>query len=167
MSSFFELKGKKSARLKAVTFALMSEYKEIGSFIDRTYKVVRQDLMNRFKEADVNITPEQWVILSKLGEEDMFLTDLANFSFRDKPTVSRIVDLLQEKNLVEKEKDKVDGRKYHVKITAAGRVLVEKAIPKVEQSRALGWSNLSENEYETLIRLLDKVFVNYSEKDTN
>ncbi|WP_420315633.1 MarR family winged helix-turn-helix transcriptional regulator [Ekhidna sp.] len=143
----------------------MSEYKEIGSFIDRTYKVVRQDLINRFKHADVDITPEQWVILSKIGEKDMYQTDLANMSFRDKPTVSRIVDLLVQKELVERIKDKKDGRKFHVRITSKGCSLISKANPAVEASRKLGWTDLSESEYNTLVTLLDKVFSNYSEKE--
>ncbi|SNS80503.1 DNA-binding transcriptional regulator, MarR family [Ekhidna lutea] len=144
----------------------MSQYKELGSFIDRTYKVVRQDLINRFKNAGVDITPEQWVILNKLSEKDMFQTDLASMSFRDKPTVSRIVDLLVKKNLVERIRDKLDGRKYHVKITPKGNNVIRKATPAVEASRKLGWTNLSDQEYETLIATLDKIFTNYSERDS-
>lgn len=143
----------------------MPDYKEIGSFIDRTYKVVRHDLISRFKEKKVDITPEQWVILSKIGEKDMYQTDLANMSFRDKPTVSRIVDLLVNKKLVERIRDKTDGRKYHVRITPKGNNVIRKATPAVEESRKLGWTNLSEEEYETLISLLDKVFTNYNEKE--
>ncbi|MEP0987296.1 MarR family transcriptional regulator [Ekhidna sp.] len=147
--------------------AKMPHHKEIGSYIDRTYKVVRKDLINRFKDVGVNITPEQWVILSKLSEKDMFQTDLANFSFRDKPTVSRIVDLLVQKGLVEKEKDVVDGRKYHVKITDEGKGVIRKATPAVEASRELGWTELSEKEYYTLISILDKVFENYTNGEGN
>lgn len=143
----------------------MPDYKEIGSFIDRTYKVVRHDLISRFKEKKVNITPEQWVILSKIGEQDMYQTDLANMSFRDKPTVSRIVDLLVKKKLVERVRDKADGRKYHVRITPKGNNVIRKATPAVEESRKLGWTDLSEQEYETLINILDKVFVNYNGKE--
>ena len=142
--------------------AIMSQYKELGSFIDRTYKVVRQDLINRFKRANVDITPEQWVILAKLNEQDMYQTELASMSFRDKPTVSRIVDLLVKKNLVERIPDKDDGRKYHVSITSKGRTIIEKATPAVNESRKLGWTNLSDEEYETLISTLDKVFTNYT-----
>ena len=139
--------------------------KELGSYIDRTYKVVRQDLINRFKEANVNLTPEQWVILSKVNTEDMYQTDLANMSFRDKPTVSRIVDLLVKKGLVKRIQDESDGRKFIVTITDSGRGLVNAAYPAVEASRDLGWTNLSEEDYETLIALLDKVFSNYSERE--
>ena len=53
--------------------------KEIVVYIDRTYKVVRQDLINRFKSANIDITPEQWVILSQL--EDKTLTMGAVFLF--------------------------------------------------------------------------------------
>lgn len=141
--------------------------KEIGSFIDRTYKVVRQDLINRFKEADVDLTPEQWVILSKLNEQDMYQTDLASLSFRDKPTVSRIVDLLVKKKLVKRMQDEFDGRKYLVTLTDNGHKLVERAYPAVDASRNLGWTDLSESEYETLISTLDKIFVNYTNGKDN
>ena len=143
----------------------MSEYKDIGSYIDRTYKVVRHKLISRFKEAGIKITPEQWVILSKLNKENMYQTDLANMSFRDKPTVSRIVDLLSKNKLVERVQDKNDGRKFHVRITSDGKEIVRKAEPIVDGTRKLGWKNLSEEEYETLIFLLDKIFQNYTEDE--
>lgn len=143
----------------------MSQYKELGSFIDRTYKVVRQDLINRFKNVGVDITPEQWVILAKLSEKDMYQTELASMSFRDKPTVSRIVDLLVKKQLVKRIPDKDDGRKYHISITENGEAMIEKAKPSVEESRKLGWTNLTDKEYDNFIATLDKIFTNYSERD--
>ncbi len=145
--------------------AIMSQYKELGSFIDRTYKVVRQDLINRFKNVGVDITPEQWVILAKLNEQDMYQTELASMSFRDKPTVSRIVDLLVKKHLVERIPDKADGRKYHISITKKGQAIINKAKPSVDESRKLGWTNLTEEEYNNLITTLDKIFTNYSERE--
>ncbi|GAB4239707.1 MAG: MarR family transcriptional regulator [Ekhidna sp.] len=139
--------------------------KELGSFIDRTYKVVRQDLINRFNEAGIDLTPEQWVVLHRLYDDGkMYQTDLANHSFRDKPTVSRIVDLLTRKELVAREPDKKDGRKHLVMITSKGKQLVKKAYPHVDASRELGWTNLSESEYSTLVGLLDKIFLNYTEE---
>ena len=143
----------------------MSEYKDIGSYIDRTYKVVRHRLISRFKDAGVKITPEQWVILSKLEKQNMYQTELANMSFRDKPTVSRIVDLLCKNELVERVRDRRDGRKFLVRITELGRDIVKQAEPIVEGTRKLGWRNLTEEEYENLIFLLDKIFQNYTEEE--
>ena len=140
--------------------------KELGLYIDRTYKMVRQDLINRFRAKKLDITPEQWVLLSKLyAEGELYQTDLANKSFRDKPTVSRILDLLVKKNLVERSQDPSDARKYVVSLTDEGMKLVNKALPEVERSREQGWTNLTEDEYHTLVKLLDKVFMNYEEEN--
>lgn len=137
--------------------------KEIGSYIDRTYKVVRQDLIHRFKEAGVNITPEQWVILNKLKDRSQYQSDLANDSFKDHPTVSRIINLLEKKQLVTRKQDKADGRRFWISLTETGLAEVKKAEEPVGLSREKGWNNLSEREYNTLIRLLDKIFQNYSD----
>jgi len=140
--------------------------KKLGLYIDRTYKVVRQDLINRFKEREIDLTPEQWVVVSMLNKEgEMFQTDLANHSFRDKPTVSRITDLLVKKNIVIRTPDKEDGRRFLISLTEIGEKLVNKAYPVVQESREKGWTNLSENEYEELVRILDKIFTNYSEPE--
>ncbi len=136
--------------------------KEIGVYIDRTYKVVRQDLINRFKKANINITPEQWVILSKLQTTTLSQADLASESFKDKHTVSRIIDLLQKKGYVTRLKDPEDGRRYLISLTEAGRIETTKAREHVYASRELGWEHLTEEEYQQLRNLLDKVFSSYS-----
>lgn len=140
----------------------MFSHPELGTYIDRTYKVVRQDLINRFKDANIDLTPEQWIILLKLYKEDsLFQTDLAGLSFKDKPTVSRIVDLLSKKGFVRRTQDNVDGRKFFVSLTSKGEKMVMTAKPIVEESREIGWENLSEDEYNQLVSILDKIFNNY------
>ncbi len=136
--------------------------REIGVYIDRTYKVVRQDLINRFKNAGLDVTPEQFVILSKLEGAEMSQTDLASDSFKDKPTVSRILDLLVRKGFVVREQDPDDGRRYLVSLTDKGTKILAESKPHVYASRETGWKNLEESEYTELKRLLDKIFVNYS-----
>lgn len=136
---------------------------EIGVYIDRTYKVVRQDLINRFKTEGINITPEQWVLLLKLEEGKVNQTDLANGSFKDKHTVSRILDLLVKKGFVIREPDPEDGRKYLISLTVEGKNELDAARPHVYASREKGWENLTQQEYSQLRALLDKVFSNYTQ----
>ncbi len=136
--------------------------KELGVYIDRTYKVVRQDLLNRFKKASIDLTPEQWVLLSKLDGNTLSQADLASESFKDKHTVSRIIDLLQKKGFVTRSQDPDDGRRYLITMTDLGKWVTEQAKEHVYASRELGWENLSDEEYKQLRRLLDKVFTNYT-----
>ncbi|MFY0687034.1 MAG: MarR family transcriptional regulator [Cyclobacteriaceae bacterium] len=139
------------------------EPREIGSFIDRTYKAVRQDLLNRFKEANLDLTPEQWVILSRLSDEGaQYQSELAHHSFRDKPTVSRIIDLLAKKGYVKRESTD-DRRKWQINLTVGGEQLVNKAMPIVIASRERGCKDLSMLEYDALVVALDKIFNNYTQ----
>lgn len=139
------------------------EGKEIGSYIDRTYKAVRQDLTGRFLEAGIDLTPEQWVILSKLDKKkEMSQSELANATFKDKPTVSRILDLMVKKEMVARVVDAADKRKFIIRITPKGSEIIEAARPLVSASRKQGAANISDEEYATLIQLLDRIFTNYS-----
>ncbi len=141
----------------------MKEIPEIGSFIDRTYKIVRQDLIGRFRKANLDITPEQWIILSKLEHRsEITQKDLGDASFKDRPTVSRIVDNLVKKGLLNRTSHSDDRRKVNITLTAEGRELITNAKPFVLESRSVGWKGLSNNEYEQLIKTLDKIFDNYN-----
>ena len=135
-----------------------------GAYLDRTLKIVRLDMHRRFKEVGVDITPEQWVLLSALYEKDgISQTELAGDSFKDAPTVSRIIDLLAKKKLVERIRVDQDRRSYQVKITKVGRQAVEKALPAVIKSRQKGWSGLDEADYNSFLRIINQIFQNFNE----
>lgn len=135
-----------------------------GAYLDRTLKVVRLDMHRRFREVGIDITPEQWVLLSALYEKDgISQTELAGSSFKDAPTVSRIIDLLSKKDLVERVRLNEDRRSYQIKITPNGRKTVEKAMPAVVNSRQKGWNGLSEADYNSFLKIINQIFSNFSE----
>lgn len=135
-----------------------------GAYLDRTLKVVRLDMHRRFKEVGIDITPEQWVLLSALYEKDgISQTELAGNSFKDAPTVSRIIDLLAKKDLVERVRLNEDRRSYQIKITPNGRKTVEKAMPAVVNSRQKGWEGLSEADYHNFLKIINQIFSNFSD----
>ena len=136
---------------------------EIGFYIDRTYKVVRQDLLNQFKAEGIDLTPEQWVVLSRLEEKKkLSQSELGNQTFKDKHTLSRIVDLLCRKKYVKRKVASDDKRKIIVKLTSKGEGIISSAKPTVLKNRERGWSNLSQEEYAQLIQTLDKILESYN-----
>lgn len=135
-----------------------------GVYLDRTLKAVRLDLHRRFREVGVDITPEQWVLISALYEQDgMSQAELAGNSYKDAPTVSRIIDLLARKQLVERIRLKDDRRSYQVIITEQGRAVVEKVLPAVLESRRKGWNGLSAADYAHFLHVINQVFQNFDE----
>ena len=146
----------------------MSEYlisDVYGYFIDRTAKAIKGDLNSRFRKLGINLTAEQWLILSKLSDKDgQSQVELGDKTYKNAPTVSRIIDLLCEKGFAERRTDAGDRRKFHIFITDKGRMTVEKVMPEVIEARKSGWAGLSHEDYESLIRIVDKVFDNLTSR---
>lgn len=140
------------------------ENKIYGSFIDRTLRMIRLDIGKRFKAVGVDITPEQWTILSSLYEQNgQSQTQLCDDSFKNAPTVSRIIDLLVKKGLVERQRFENDRRSYKIFLTEKGSEVVEKALPAMQAARSEGWAGLSDDDYDQFIRILNTIFDNLSE----
>ena len=135
-----------------------------GQYIDQTFRVVRLDLIKRFKAADLDITPEQWILLSSLYQNNgQSQIDLANGSYKNAPTVSRIIDLLCNKGLTERKRFEGEKRRYKIVLTSSGKKMVEKALPEVIETRKQGWAGLSDEDYEHLRRILKQLFENLKE----
>lgn len=141
----------------------IEEIKIFGTLIARTSRVIRLSFTQAFRESGLDITPEQWVILDKLYENNgLSQTDLASDSFKNAPTVSRIIDLLCDKKLTERQRFENDRRRYKIFLTKEGKALVERAIPIVADLRNQGWNNLSETDYVIFKRIMNQMFDNFS-----
>ena len=138
-----------------------SEKDIFGYYIDRTAKAIKADLNNRFRAGGADITPEQWIILRKLYEQNgQSQVQLGETTYKDAPTTSRIIDLLCKKGYTERKSDSDDRRKFQIFITQEGRELVDRVYPFVVQSRMAGWAELDHKDYHELIRIVNKVFDN-------
>jgi len=135
--------------------------KNFGEFLDRTVRVVRLDLLRRFKEVGADITPEQWIILSSLSKNDgQAQSELANGSFKNAPTVSRIIDLLCDKGLTVRKRFGEEKRRKKILLTEKGRETIEMVMPVVIAARKSGWEGLSDTDYEHFIRIINTIFTN-------
>ncbi len=140
--------------------------KRIGYYLERTNRMVKLEFHKLFKALDIDLTPEQWVILERLYYENgLSQNQLASDSFKNAPTISRIIDLLEDKGWVERKRFKDDRRRYKIYLNSAGHAIVERLNNQVETVRKKGWHDLSESDYETFTNILNRIFINYSEKD--
>jgi len=140
--------------------------KNFGAVIDKTIKQIKANYQKTFEELNVNITTEQWMIIDCLAEKNIQTqTELAENSFKNKPTVSRILNLLEKKNMIERIPVQSDRRKFHVKLTTFGVEIHKKLLPEVEALRLKGWNGLDDNDYNDLERILNIVFKNFENKD--
>ena len=141
-----------------------SNPKNFGATIDRTLKIIKANYQKAFNEVGVDITTEQWVLLDTLYQNNgISQNDLANGSFKNAPTVSRIIDLLCKKGLTERHRFENDRRRYKIFLTPLGNEIYKKALPIVIDLRAKGWKNLSEKDYLDFNRIMDQIFLNFEQ----
>lgn len=99
--------------------------KELYSFITgKASTAIARRLQKNFKAAQIDLTVEQWSVLYQLWKEDGKSQQLlCETTFRDKPSITRLLDNLEKSKLVKRVGDKNDRRIKLIYLTAEGRRL--------------------------------------------
>ena len=85
---------------------------------------IARRLQKHFRQAGLEITIEQWSILYHLWLEDgLSQQELCNRTFRDKPSITRLIDNLEKQKLVKRIASKEDRRINIVCLTEAAKNL--------------------------------------------
>lgn len=133
----------------------------ISYVMGRTVQSVKNLVFREFKAKNHVITPEQWAVMSYLNNEDgLYQKQIADFLFKDKPTVTRILDLLEKKNLIIRISDDKDRRKFKIYLTQDGKDIVKQLVPIAIEVQNRVRADISDNEIETLKNILNKIYIN-------
>lgn len=145
----------------ALSVGMDAEHSLYGFLIERTAKRYKQVLQKIFQKHRFGITVDQWVILNSIDEaRQIYSNDLATQVMKDAPTVTRIVDILEEKSLVNRSIDSSDRRKTELKLSKKGQMLVEKVRPVVIEMRKNGWKGLTDADLKKMRIILDTIHDN-------
>ena len=132
--------------------------------IDTTIKKIRNALQKRFNEFALDITVDQWVVIDHLHKHvGVSQNILSEMTTKDAPTITRIIDLLVKKNLAERRMADDDRRKFNIFLTRDGNEVFERALPLVQEIRRQGWGNLSQDDYQHLVRIMDSIYKNFND----
>ena len=137
-----------------------------GFIIERTAKRMKQACQQRLKAAGIDITVDQWVILQELAQKDgLSQYEIAKKTFKDAPTITRIIDLLCKKELTTRVLDTQDRRRFKICLTDQGKKYIEDILPVIHDFRQQAYQNLSTENMSQLIELLNTIFDNLGESD--
>lgn len=135
--------------------------KALAYWIHRVYQASRNEMFRTFRDEGEEITPEQWIVLARLWEEDgQTQTDLGASTFRDRPTMSRILDAMERRGLLERRADPASARIWRVHLTTRGKGLRKKLLPKARQLVERTQRGISEKDLETTRDTLVQMFAN-------
>lgn len=136
--------------------------KRIGFLLERTTRIAKLSFTKAFKNLGMDITPEQWIVIDTVHKNGtMAQKDIGQLSFKNAPTISRIIDNLVKKDLVQRIGGQDDRRMTVIHVTPTGLDLISKCQAEVNYLRDLSWRKLSDADYEKFTTILDQVFENF------
>ena len=139
------------------------KYSRYSFLLDRTARRVKQYAKQRFRELGWSITVDQWTVLKQLFDRgELNQRELAELTFKDHPTMTRIIDLLSGKELIIRKAHPEDRRSFKISLTESGTELVIACLPEVQSIRMKAWENLSESDFKEFKRILDSIYDNLS-----
>jgi len=107
---------------------------ELYSFITgKASTAIARRLQKKFNASGLNLTIEQWSVLYHLWKEDgKSQQQLCNATFRDKPSITRLVDNLEKLNLVKRVASENDRRINLIYLTKQAQKIQEQTMAMAE-----------------------------------
>ena len=135
---------------------------ELYSFITgKASTAIGRRLQKNFKEANVEITIEQWSVLYHLWKQDgLSQQQLCDATFRDKPSITRLVDNLEKLKLVKRVASKDDRRMNMIYLTSEAQVLQEQTMGLANQTLNEALDGVTIEQVEIAKMVLQKVYDN-------
>ncbi len=135
---------------------------ELYSFITgKASTAIARRLQKNFKQSGVDITIEQWSVLYHLWKEDgQSQQQLCDATFRDKPSITRLVDNLEKLNLVKRTSSKTDRRINKICLTPEAVKLQELSMEVANQTLNEALTGVTNGQIEIAKEVLQKVYEN-------
>ena len=138
-----------------------------GFILERTAKRLKQFFQQQLTAAGTGITIDQWVVLQVLDrQEGLSQLEIARETYKDAPTITRIIDLLCRKGLTHRITDPADRRRFKIQLTEEGKQKIEATLPIIRDARRQAWQGIDNPEIDRLVDVLNSVFDNLSSEDT-
>lgn len=130
----------------------------LNFLLEQTVRQMRGYAQRQLDTLQSGITVDQWVLLKIIDEyQKISQVELAQVANKDTASITRILDLLQKKGLIQRIDDEFDRRKYLVSLTGEGVAFVKRYLPVVSRIRSQIAHGLSNDEIQTLKSILEKI----------
>jgi DNA-binding MarR family transcriptional regulator len=125
---------------------------------------VHQHVEHVFRKENLDLTPEQFSLLTILWyNEGISIKELADRSQRDKTTISRVVSNMIKHDLIRRLDNVDDRRAKRIFLTDKGRNLQDQLVMLSGEIYIEALGNLSDEELDQALNVLQKIEKNLSE----
>jgi len=130
----------------------------IGLNVNRTAFLMTEEIARRFGGHGYPLSAQDFGILFRLYKQGpMTQVEIASLMMRDKTTITRRIDGLVKKQLVERSPDADDRRYFRVGLTEQGDAALEVMIPLVRDFQQEVLSDIPDEEKAVTIKTLKHI----------
>ena len=134
----------------------------IAYLVGRTSRSIIKRLTKKFSDAGFDVSYEQWSILVHLYRKDgQTQQELSNIAVKDKAAITRLLNVLEKKNIVLRIPDRNDKRSKLVYLTHKAKEFKDDLIAVVEELLEEAKTDIPHEEMEQCKQTLNKIFANF------
>ena len=133
----------------------------MGMLINSAQRAMTTRFVQNATESGLDISLDQWIVLGPIWQlESASQKELGEICLKDKTNITRIIDALEEKNLVVRIEDQIDHRIKRVVLTNAGKQLFFDVLPIMEKTREEVRKDIPDQDIDTFKIVLSKILEN-------
>lgn len=126
--------------------------------MEQIVKQYRKRATAELDQHQAGINLDQWIVLKLISEHNgTSQVEIAALAVKDAPGTTRIIDQLLRQNLVVKQLDPDDRRRYMLFVTDKGKALIERMLPVVRGYRQDFLRGFTPDERGELISYLQRL----------
>lgn len=136
----------------------------VSYLIYRTALRIRLRIHRTIRDLGLDISPEQLGLLIRLSEEQgLNQKELAEKTFTDKPSTTRMIEKLEKKQLIKRMVNNEDKRAYQLYLTSKGRKVKDQLDERIANQGRI-YRGFTKKEKNELIRLINRAYENLTEE---
>tara|TARA_B100000700_G_C14753943_1_gene718903 strand:- start:93 stop:557 length:465 start_codon:yes stop_codon:yes gene_type:complete len=145
--------------------ASLKFHMSMGLLINSAHRSMTKRFVQNATDSGLDISLDQWMVLGPVWQlESVSQKELGEMILKDKTSITRLVDVLERKNLVVRVEDQFDHRIKRVVLTNAGKQLFFDVLPIMEKTREEVRRNIPDQDIEIFKSVLSRIILNLEDE---
>lgn len=135
--------------------------KQVAMFLNLVHNRFKQYVAGIFESQGFNITPEQFLVMDTLWDEGVLTQQqIADYMLKDKNSVVKLVDGLEERNLVRRTSNPKDRRQNLIEVTEYAMSIKDKVTKVAMEAVDKIINGIAKDDLQKFIKVLSKMAEN-------
>jgi DNA-binding MarR family transcriptional regulator len=131
-------------------------------WVFRAEKAIKKSIKNKFVEHGYDVTLEQYIVLAQLNDHPGAIqSEVAEKTYKDKNTITRMLDLMGKNGLITRRQHDSDRRSYRIYLTEMGQQTINALIVLNKEINQELRSKLSAEKFSSMLETFEEICLQF------